>query len=130
MNEFAQRYPALVAGRLFDTEDGLRCRIVPGVKKDGDLVLEIESAGQWRRVKFASVALFVEFLYRNEELLYPSSDGHLGGEKVMRFLRETLRVGHEQSSRNLEWEKRNKGVQQGLFADVDGYPIDLESEAS
>lgn len=108
MNEFAQRYEALVGGHPFVTADGLRCRIVPGAKAAGDLILEVDSAGAWRRVKFASVGLIVEFLYRNEDLLYPRAGGNLGGEKVFRFLREAIKVGHEQAARNLDWEKRNR----------------------
>lgn len=117
MNEFAQRYEALVSGLPFTTADGIRCRIIPGAKAPGDLILEVESAGAWRRLKFGSVGLMVEFLYRNEDHLYPPEGGNQGGKKVFRFLHEAIKVGHDQAARNLDWEKRNRQRQGGLFED-------------
>jgi hypothetical protein len=118
VNEFARRYEQLVNGQPFATGDGVRFRIIPGAKRPGDLIIELESAGQWRRVKFETVGLLVEFLYRNEDHLYPprSQGGDYdGGERVFKFLRSCLRHGYPAAVRNLEWEKQNKGVAQRLF---------------
>ena len=124
-NEFAERYERLVSGDPFTVADGTRFRILPGDKKPGDLVLELHADGRWRRVTFETVGVMVEFLYRNEDLLYPPKrDGgnNLGGEKVFRFLRECIRSGHPDAWRNLEMEKRLKRERQlnqpSLFGDA------------
>lgn len=108
-NEFADRYPHLVGGSAFML-CGLMFRIRRGRKHPDDLVLEWATPDGWRPITFAPVGLMVEFLYRNEDVLYPRTNGYKGGEKVMAYLRECLKVGHDDAWRNLEWEKRNKST--------------------
>jgi hypothetical protein len=121
INEFAERYPHLVNGEPFTTSDGVRLRISPGTKAAGDYVLDIDSAGAWRRLKFETLGVLVEFLYRNEDLLFPPRrlGGRFdGGEKVFRYMRECLKHGHPIAARNLEIEKRDKQAQAQLFDDL------------
>ena len=91
---------------------GVYIRTVPGRKAEGDMKLELcvntdatTLEQRWQAVPMTLVAYMTEFFYRNEENLYPRSEGYLGGEKFMQFLADAVRNGYETATAGLEWEK-------------------------
>jgi hypothetical protein len=91
---------------------GVRIRVVKGRKAPNDMKLEIccnEDATsleqRWQAVPMTLVAYMTEFFYKNEDVLYPRSEGYLGGEKFLMFLRDAVENGYETATAGLEWEK-------------------------
>lgn len=86
--------------------DGLRLRIASGGKeiKRGprageyghDLVIEWLSLDErkWVRMRFAVLALLVDFLCENEDVLYPPEHGFRGGEMLLANMRTAKERGH------------------------------------
>lgn len=101
---------------------GVRFRVIAGAKTGNgrlpanDLVLQWEAAGRWVSIGFNVVALLVDFLYENEEELYPPPGHHnahdwtnyRGGKKVRDFIGQAINHGHGHAIRHLEYEKTNK----------------------
>lgn len=99
--------------------DGLRCRVRLGKKHAAfgdhvDHVMEWLTPTGWVPVRFLTVGMMVDFLYWNEQGLYPPfrSDGsmsrYIGGEKLMRYLKQTVRENVHAAERTLTAEKAAK----------------------
>ena len=101
--------------------DGLQFRVQPGSKKADDLRLDVMVNGKWQPVHMRLAALIVDFLYENEDALYPrephssclvygcnGSRGHGGGEYYIRYLRKAGRDGWRVAQAELEGEKAVK----------------------
>jgi hypothetical protein len=97
---------------------GLHFRIREGNKKPGDLVMEWRTLEGWLPVKFDAIGLLVEFLYYNEEHLYPQPQ-YQGGRKVIEYIQKAIKHGHVAAWTHLEGEKKLKAIRQfSLFGDA------------
>ena len=110
---------------------GLRFRVIRGDKTGSgrepadDYVIQWENAGgRWVSIGFDVVALLVDFLYENEDELYPPP-GHWnardwtnykGGNYVRDFIGRAINHGHGHAIRHLQYEKNAK---LSLFDEVD-----------
>lgn len=104
--------------------DGIQFRVRRGEKapKFGDhvdLVMEWLTPVGWVPVRFFTVGFMVDFLYWNEQGLYPPwrDDGtaspFVGGEKLMRYLRKVTREdvhAAEAALKNEQAAKRDREV--------------------
>lgn len=99
---------------------GQQFRIRPGVKEPGDMVLEyLAVTGKWRAVQMEMVGFMTNFLYHNEEIIYPLTKGFKGGKKFMFYLNKCVRNGWQDATRELKSEIKNKRCleQRGLWSD-------------
>jgi len=101
---------------------GINFRVVAGSKSGKgrlpaiDYVIQWHNGTSWISVGFDVVALLVDFLYENEDELYPPpthSNSHpwtnyRGGKYVMDFLNRAVKHGHRAAIQHLEYEKSNK----------------------
>lgn len=82
-------------------------RVETGKKKEGDLKILLRIP-DWTVVSMNMSALLADFLYQNENVLYPPTEGYLGGEKFHQFLDKAMSEGVLAASDELEQEKRRK----------------------
>jgi hypothetical protein len=95
--------------------DGIWYRLVPGRKGRGDLRLEWASAGfPWRPVTLDHVAIIVDAIADNENVLYPPPAA--GGGYVWKFLRQVLREGWRPAVHDLQLQRDRKNHPE-LFED-------------
>jgi hypothetical protein len=109
------------AGDVFRMS-GVDFRVVPGSKPGNgkhpahDLVIQWFTPGGWVSIGMDALALIVDFLYENEDELYPPP-GHpnaldwtnyRGGKKVRDFIGLAINHGHGHAIRHLNYEKENK----------------------
>jgi hypothetical protein len=99
--------PDRFAPGLSGTLNGIEWRVVKGHKKDGDLRLELRAL-EFRAVPMALGFLCADFFYENENVLYPPSEGFLGGEKYLRGLKGAVALGWRAAMDWLEDERRRK----------------------
>ena len=85
-------------------------RVVKGTKKPGDLVLEWFSSKRkaWVPVEMSAAAIITDFLYENEEHLYPTTRGFMGGKYFLEYLRIAAEEGWEVANQKLATEKHFK----------------------
>lgn len=109
---------------------GVDFRVVAGGKTGkgrnpaNDLVIQWAVNGQWVSIGFDVVALLVDFLYENEDELYPPPGHHnaldwtnyRGGKKVRDFIGQAINHGHRHAIQQLEFEKANRDAT--LFGDA------------
>lgn len=97
-------------GDLFQFH-GAMFRIVKGKKSADDLRLDMwlgtRTEGQWVPVKASWLFLMSDFIYENEDALYPPGGRRRGGEKFMDALREAVDHGWVAATQTLEEERRN-----------------------
>ena len=97
-------------GDLFQFH-GAMFRVVKGKKSPDDLRLDMwlgtRMEGQWVPVKASWVFLMSDFIYENEDVLYPPTGRRAGGEKFMKALREAVRDGWVAATQTLEAERRS-----------------------
>lgn len=87
MGELKRRFKA---GDQF-VIDCMEYRVVSGRKAPGDLALEWRPVMPWQRVTLDHVALIVDAIADNENVLHPYPE--LGGGKVYTFVRQALKEG-------------------------------------
>lgn len=87
--------------------DGVRFRVVPGVKKPGDLRMDWWLEGRWVPAPMSWGALLGDFFYDNEQFLYPPMPNNRlkGGEKYVLFVRHAGRHGWRSAMAGLRAEK-------------------------
>ncbi len=100
--------------------DGIHFRVMPGDKpirggrlkgeKGHDLVMEWWCAHdhQWKRFTFRPLALMVDFLCENEDVLYPRSAGFHGGDELLEHLTLARFGGYEAAIAELTADKANR----------------------
>lgn len=93
------------------TYAGLEWKIIPGEKAPNDLVLVVR-VSDWTYVPMAWGALFADFHYQVEDILYPHGKG---GKKYLEHVRRAASYGWEYATRFLDSEKRTRGIEQQLF---------------
>lgn len=87
---------------------GLKFRVRRGRKGPQDQVLEWHTPHGWQLIRLDDVAFIVEFLYRNEDRLYPRANGFQGGEKFLKYLTQAAREGYSAAAESLAEEKAVK----------------------
>lgn len=110
----------VVNGRRFSAGDtfrmsGMDFRVRQGRKAPDDIVIDWCTSSGWVPIGFDVLGLLHDFFYENEEVLYPSPMGYMGGAKVTDFERFAVKHGHDAAIHRLESEKRMK--QSRLFED-------------
>lgn len=85
-----------------------RCR--SGRKGNDDLVLEWRHVDEWRPVELDHVAIIVDAIADNENVLYPPPAA--GGGKVFAFVRTALRDGWRTARHDLHRERGRKAERQ------------------
>ena len=103
---------------------GLLWRILPGRKPcpacavlgkpcPHDRVLQwLTDEQRWVSIQMGAGALLADFFYENEEVLYPSRLGKMGGKKYLQFLMHAVEHGYEAAYEVLELEKRTKRLRE------------------
>lgn len=91
------------------TQDGIRFRVREGVKRSRsgdhvDHVMEWLTPTGWVPVRFLTVGLMFDFLYWNENGLYPPP-AWKGGNKLLDYLRHAAQHDIHQAERGLQAEK-------------------------
>lgn len=101
------------AGQTF-TFDGITFRVQQGDKRtaDGtegvDLRLDWYTPdGRWVAIGMGTVAFMADFLFENEDVLYPPPR-YQGGGKFWGFIRHAMKHGHEKAIAGLNAEKDAK----------------------
>jgi len=86
---------------------GMRFRVVPGRKEDGDLRLEWSVRGEWRPVKMAVAAFLVDFFVENEEHLrqFRPHWRSTGEAFFIAFLRDAVARGWQAAAATLERQR-------------------------
>jgi len=89
---------------------GTEWRIIKGQKNNGDdLILQLRTdGGKWDAVKMEVAFLLNDFLYQNEERLYPPSRGFMGGKKFYKAAMFAIKDGYEAASEAVKQERLNK----------------------
>ena len=104
---------------------GVRFRVVLGSKtaradatghRGRDLCLEWQTVVGWRPCEMAVGALFADFFYDNEDVLYPRPIGQ-GGNKYRSYLYHAMKEGWQVADGVLQFEKRHKDDEPSLFDD-------------
>jgi len=91
------------AGDTFKV-DGIWYRLVPGRKDPDDLRLDWASPGwSWRPVSLDHVALIIDAISDNENVLYPPPAA--GGGYVWKFVKQALRDGWRKAVYDLQLER-------------------------
>ncbi len=102
--------------------DGLKFRIVPGVKPTGlgergkDLRLEVYVGDAWRPVHMRLGAFLADFFYDNEEVLYPLftpddiKTHWMGGKKYLVYVSSAARHGWEMAEAQLQAERAQRNL--------------------
>lgn len=80
------------------TVDGIAWRVVSGRKNDSDLVLQFFMGTRWVSVSMLMGAMMADFLYENEENLYPQAKGYQGGLMYLNLLNKAATEGWEHVS--------------------------------
>ncbi len=93
------------AGETFEVPP-MEYRLVCGRKGPDDLVLEWRWATVWRPVELDHVALIVDVIADNENVLYPPPAA--GGGKVLAFVKTALRHGWRQARHDLHLERARR----------------------
>jgi hypothetical protein len=81
-----------VPGQEF-TLSSLPFRVRDGYKGRGDMVIDWFTPDGWVPVSMSALAVLVEFIYLNEDNLFPPPR-FMGGMMLMRFLQDAVRFGH------------------------------------
>lgn len=92
---------------------GLRFRVVPGRKADGDLRLEWSTAGGWVPVSMTAAALMTDFFVENEDYLrqFRPHWRMTATEKLFDFLGVAIGQGWTVAGGQLEDERRQAAAQ-------------------
>lgn len=95
--------------------DGIRFRIVIGSKtkfkkpEDDDLVLQWWAEGiGWVPVSMTAMFFMADFIFENENILYPPGRGFEGGGRFWRYLRHSMKQGWRMGHAGLEAEKAQR----------------------
>ena len=83
----------------------MQYRLVRGRKGPNDLVLQWRYLGDWRPVELDHVAVIVDAIADNENVLYPPPAR--GGAKVYGFVRQALKDGWRPAVHDLHLERGN-----------------------
>jgi hypothetical protein len=79
----------------------------------GDLILCWNTPLKgWQRVEMDAAFLIADFMYENENVLYPQRLGWQGGEKPLQQLRIAARNGYEQATNTLHRERSARAERQ------------------
>jgi hypothetical protein len=100
-----------MSGRRFEAGDHfvippMEYRLVHGAKHPDDLRLDWRYVTDWRPVELDHVALIVDAIADNENVLYPPP-AH-GGGKVYAFVRTALREGWRRARVQLHTDRAEK----------------------
>lgn len=89
---------------------GLPLRVVPGAKSPEDLRIDwMTPDGTWRAVPMAAGAIFADFWFDNENVLYPPPAA--GGQYYLRYLSQAANDGWEAADGRLKAEQAAKRPQ-------------------
>ena len=99
-------YERYVSGAMFRFGP-LEVRLVSGRKGPADTRLDIRCA-EWHSMTFDELALMVDVLYENEHRLFPPRMGYEGGDKLIKHLRDAIRLGPEKAAALLRLEKATR----------------------
>lgn len=72
----------------------MQFRLVPGSKHADDLRLDWRYVSQWQPVTLDVVALILDAVAENENVLYPPDHGCKGNAYVVEFAKRAIRDGH------------------------------------
>jgi hypothetical protein len=92
---------------------GLRFRVVPGKKANGDLRLDWETPTGWRAVPMSVGFLLADFLHENEEALKAAGyfPGYaVGGDYYLRQLRAAVDEGWEAATNRLAQQRQERAA--------------------
>ena len=91
---------------IWTSPEGLKFRVVPGKKGNGDRRLEVKTMLGWRAVHMETVWRMMFHFARNEERLYPNGQGaRYWRERCDRVLRATSQYVLNELVAELEAEK-------------------------
>ena len=79
-----------------------------GPTGEEDLILYMYNGYEHRKVPMPLVYYIAQFLYENEDVLYPPERGFEGGEKFLDAVTEAARNGWEQQAEKLAGERRDR----------------------
>jgi len=60
------------------TPNQIMYRDIEGYKGRGDRILQINTNGRWCNITFPDLLHMLDFIFKNEDKVYPVSDGHRG----------------------------------------------------
>lgn len=86
---------------------GIDFRVVRGKKGPADLRLDWLLSVGWQPVCVDIVGLIADFVYENENYLYPPPR-FKGGEKFMAYIRQAVGDGYRQANHDLHLERAVK----------------------
>lgn len=109
------------AGQTF-TFDGITFRVQQGDKRTAEGVEGVDLRldwytpdGRWVAIGMGTVAFMADFLFENEQVLFPPPR-YQGDGKFWTFLRHAMKHGHDKAIAGLEAEKSMK--QQQMFREA------------
>jgi hypothetical protein len=89
--------------------DGLRWRIENGRKParraEAQDLRMLAQVPQEVAVPMSWLFLFVDFLFENEDVLYPPEQGYDGGDKLLSYLNKSVVAGYQFACDSLEVDK-------------------------
>ncbi len=94
---------------------GMRYRIDPGRKKEGDLILKLWDGKSWVPIGMELGGMLADFHYQVEENLYPRNAGFKGGEKYFEHMRRAVKNGWRFAGAILTAERQTSQAQPKLF---------------
>ncbi len=90
---------------MFVTREALSFRVERGRKGPADLRLEVWNGREFVAVSMHTVFRLADFLFENEDVLYPPEHGYRGGAMFLQYVRMAAFNGYAVAEQRLDEDK-------------------------